>query len=248
MAVEPLFDVASFGPSNTKDTELTDAFVIQQSPENCQEAQNRLAMGAMGEAVLYVHRVCRGNIQPREIISLCYETLMYAARQVDASKNRFKVYDPKKGRFFAYAKPYLRSAVHSWWGQQDVVKGSNTRMETLYQEVAPTTLLEIIFDEEHPAPDHITPGSEVAQPEFERITLAELAEDVRLAAAETLSAPEMDFLRLYYEASLPLSQVGDKLGGISREGARLRHLKIMAKLRKALEKRGFKIGVEKYLD
>lgn len=249
---KPLFDVGSFGPANTLDTERACAARIHGFPTDCEEAQNRLAMGAMGEAVLYVHKVCRGRIPPSEIISLSYEALLYAARQVDPTRNRHTVFDPRKGRFFAYSKPYLRSAVHTWWGQQDVVKGSNTRMETLYQEVAPASLLEIIFDEEHPAQDQLqldrARTDQATSPELDRVTLYEIRDAVAQVADKVLTASEREFVSLYYSFGMPLSKLGEQMGKISREGARLRLSRILDKLRIALRKQGFQLGKEKYLD
>jgi hypothetical protein len=241
-STEPqLFDVTQFGPANSPVSERVCAARIKSHPTDCEEAQNRLAMGAMGEAVLYVHKVCRGNIPPGEIISLCYKTLIYAARQVDAAKNWNRVFNPARSRFFAYSKPYLRGEVKSWWGQQDVVKGSNTRMETLYHEVAPVSLLEIIYCEDAPPDDRLEQGGQTADDGSVEIAVRELTEALRNVIKEELTAEEQELLRRYYEDEDTLVTVGGNLSGkkLSKEGCRLWRDRILNKLRKAMRRRGF---------
>lgn len=97
--------------------EQLEAALAAQLPD--ETAAQELVMGSMQNAVKYLSRVSKGGKSENELISLCYAALVKAVRN----------FKPEKGRFFIYAKVYLRSALFSSWKSRSVVRHAETISE-----------------------------------------------------------------------------------------------------------------------
>lgn len=83
------------------------------------EAAEELVMRSMQNAVKYLSRVSNRNKSEEELVSLCYAGLCKAVRNLK----------PDKGRFFPYAKIYLRSALFASWKSKSIVRHAETISE-----------------------------------------------------------------------------------------------------------------------
>lgn len=97
--------------------EQLEAVLAAQLPD--ETAAQELVMGSMQNAVKYLSRVSKGGKSEDELISLCYAALVKAVRN----------FKPEKGRFFPYAKVYLRSALFSSWKSRGAVRHAETISE-----------------------------------------------------------------------------------------------------------------------
>lgn len=79
-------------------------------------SMEKLVLGYMREAFCYSKKCARGRLPDDEIFSLAYKALNAAARRFDSAK----------GRFFVFAKIYLRWEIKHAWGDKSVVRNSTS--------------------------------------------------------------------------------------------------------------------------
>lgn len=165
-----------------------------------------VALGFVREAVRYTRKVCRGGLEDGELISVCFAALQQAAKN----------YDPARGRFFAFAKQYLRGAVAREWSKKDVVKNSRAD-NTEGSDVAYKTL----------------EASAVELPDFGSIYTREEWELLYPAIQKRLNDVERMVIVLRYKAGFSFEEIGE-LRGVTRQAIQRTHRGAIQKLHLAL--------------
>lgn len=180
------------------------------------KALSQLVLSHMRDAFFYARRCCNGKLADDEIFSLCYSALERAAHRHHYSR----------GRFFAYAKPYLRGAIYRKWKTMDAVRGAG-RTESLDAMDCAENDADI---------DPINSEDTIADPEFELVDLREKWELVKPLMAR-LSASERRVLELHYSGGMNFREVAD-LMGVTRSATQGTHSRALRKIRNALLRKG----------
>jgi RNA polymerase sigma factor (sigma-70 family) len=194
-----------------------------------ESAFNELVLGSMREGFSYAKRCCRAGLPDDEIYSLTYAALQ------SASKN----YKSSKGRFFAYAKIYIRSNISQAWKDKDVVKNSSMHEEDGNQRILVNRHLPDAYDREGYRPDEneeeeIIPwlGGSV-EPEFGLIDTNERWELIKPIIENKLSHRERMVVELKYRSGFGFPKIGSLLG-ISRQAVESVHSRALRKVRNEL--------------
>jgi RNA polymerase sigma factor (sigma-70 family) len=193
---------------------MTHAITQFKGGEKRAEAQRKLVLASMRDAFFYARKCARARLPDEELVSLCYAALVRAAARVN----------PGKGRFFAYAKPYIRGAVCRAWRSLDVVRNGGNA-ESLDANPSPNTDDGDDYDNNAGRLDSV-------DPEFERIDLAEKWAIVE-PLLKKLSPSERVVLSLRYQRGLNFREIGDKLK-VTRSATQGTHARALRKLRNAL--------------
>ena len=193
--------------------------------------QEQLVLRYMREAFIYGFRVSRGGLEEGEIVSACYLALRDAARNFRPEKCT-KAYSGDfllKGRFFSYAKVYIRGRVIAEFRAKDVVRRvrNSDSLDDSYgrrqvrnrsDECADTDFygpLETDFQE--PDLEHAKEEVESMQPIIDRV----------------LNEKEKMILQLRYKGGLNFRQIGALLG-VSRSNMQNEHRNALKKIRNEL--------------
>jgi RNA polymerase sigma factor (sigma-70 family) len=212
---------------------LPDAKLTPSEESACVAAKDyeKLILHNLRDAVLYAGRCCRGNIEPGELLSLCYAALSKSAP-------RFR---PGGIPFLAYSKADIRGETSRHWKSLDCVHNSY-RHRSEDEPVIKRTLLtsgcqeaeEITFEWE--GRDEIEDS--YTEPEFDAIALRERWELVRPIIAKALNERERTVLQLTYEAGFTYEQIAKLVvPRVVREAIRMTHDRALRKIRNVLLRR-----------
>lgn len=182
------------------------------------EHVEKLVLHNMREAFFYARHVSKGHIPDGEVLTTCYSAVLGAANNVKPSDNRF----------FAFAKPWIRGALSRYWKTKDVVKNSSLH-ETPDFEPEPDKVTATCDGNESFEPleaDH-------AEPDFDRIELAEKLALVKPMIKSRLNDQEQMVIELYYTSGFTFSKIGEMLG-VTRSAIEHTHARALKKLRSAL--------------
>lgn len=193
-------------------------------------AKTEIVLANMREAFLYCKTCCRSTLTDEEIFSLCYEALQKTALK----------FDPKKGRFFAYSKVYLRGQISRAWKEKDVVKNASLH-ETIGAFKNSTRLShqpdsyecgewsdpDLVDWDDHPL--NFTNASE---PGFDSIHTAERWAIIQSALGK-LSERERMVVELIFRSGFRKQKIGDMLG-ISRQAVIMLLTRAIRKIRSEL--------------
>jgi RNA polymerase sigma factor (sigma-70 family) len=194
------------------EAKLTRVIVQFKGGEKRAEAQQKLVLASLRDAFFYARKCARARLPDEEIVSLCYAALVRAAARVN----------PGKGRFFAYAKPYIRGAVCRAWRSLDVVRNGGNA------ESLDTNPDADDGDEYDNNKERVDP----VDPEFGLIDLTEKWAIVE-PLLKKLSPSERTVLNLRYQQGLNFREIGDKLK-VTRSATQGTHARALRKLRNAL--------------
>lgn len=203
-----------------------------------EDAHNELALHAMHEAVPYARKVCRGALPDDELFSLCWASLLKAARS----------FKPNNARFFAYAKVSVRRGICDAWREKDVVKNASVN-ET--GDLENYQASRYVVETKHADGDYAEnlrddtdtygamlgyAGIITVEPETEKIETAEHWAIVEPIMRSKLSQAEFMTLDLHYRGEMNFREIGDILG-VVREAIRLTHNRAIKKIRSELHRR-----------
>lgn len=194
-----------------------------------EKALEKLVLHSMREAFFYARRCCRSNLPADEIYSLCYSALCRAA-------GNFK---PRRIRFFAYAKVFIRGEISREWKKKSLVK--NVPVEKI-------SSTEISFDlnrandsvlaKEHAS--HGNPGGQkdtelvpTCEPEFSSIHARELWEVLEPLLESKLTPSERTVIFMRYKQELNFREISVLLG-TTKQWAQVLHAEALSKLREAM--------------
>lgn len=210
-------DVCSGLPDKKLTTSEENALAKRGTPA----AHNKLVMHNMREAVKYTKRVCGSEIPDEQLLSICYEAMMKAAR-------RFK---PHWARFFAFSKAHLRGALKEHFGEQKVMKrGTVISRDVLMENLA----LSLNHHADAGGLDVEQLTGEIVEPDFKSMKLREQWELVApLLKVGMLSEREAMILNLFYVSGFTFADIGKKLG-VTCEAIRHVHGKALRKIRNKL--------------
>lgn len=197
-----------------EENELTFTKVLAKfkGGERFTAALEGLVLGHMRDAFFYARQCCHGRLADDEIYSLCYSALDRAARR----------HHHTRGRFFAYAKPYIRGAIYRKWRSMDAVKGGG-RTESIDEGDPNAGEVEL---------EPIDNTDSVAEPEFDRMALHERMELVK-PLLKKLSSSEKRVIELCYNGGLNFREVAD-LMGVTRSAIQGTHARALRKIRNFL--------------
>lgn len=191
------------------------------------EGKSDLVLHTMREAFIYARQCCRCGLRDDEIYSLCYAALTSAAKR----------YKPAKGRFFAYAKVFVRGQISRSWKRLDVVKHSSLHEISDKPEISKHVILDgTARHDDYEADLPMNPEFSV-DPEFEVIEIRERMKLVRPLMKTRLTKHEQMVMELRYESGFDLQKIGT-LFGVSRQAVEHHHSNAIMKLRRALMLRG----------
>jgi RNA polymerase sigma factor (sigma-70 family) len=192
-------DVFAGLPELKLTTEQENKLAVRGTPA----AHNKLVMHAMRDALKYTKRVSRDEIPDEQLMSLCYDALMHAAK-------RFK---PNWARFFAYAKADLRGVVSEHFGSLKVVKkGLVLSRDALNDECRHTSRGDWRPENGDNIKDVEAYTGEWEDPDFKTIKLHEQWALVEPLIRNHLSEREFMIVDLHYRCGWTLAQIGKKLG------------------------------------
>lgn len=180
-------------------------------------ALEKLTLGYMREAFCYSKKCARGRLPDDEIFSLSYKALTAAVKR----------FSPAKGRFFIFAKIYLRWEIKHAWGEKSVVRNSGGPDE-------PLRTTENIYDTAVEA-DHDSPGSggaiEVQHEDFdfEKVEFNERMEILK-PHLRALNKNERMVIEMRFRTGWDFAKIGREIGR-SRERVRQIALEAIGKLK-----------------
>jgi RNA polymerase sigma factor (sigma-70 family) len=183
-----------------------------------------LVLGFMREAFVYSHRCSYGNIEPAELISLCYTALVTSAR----------LFRPDEQRFFPYAKPNLRGCIYRYWRSNETVRHAVCVPFDIH---AGEDAADGISDG---AVGYIPATSELTGTDFDHGTV-DLRDRMALVkgASGKLSPRESMVLELSYIGGYSFSIIGAMLKPrITRSAVSLLHRRAIKKIRCELIRKG----------
>lgn len=213
-------------------------FLARQKTE---EAFNELALHSMHEAIPYARKVCRGALPDDEIFSLCWSSLLKAARQFRSDS----------ARFFAYAKVSVRRGICDAWRAKDVVKHSSVNETGYLAHVSVPQLDDSLLHADGDYAENLTASSpdgglnamhlfdrpEISvEPEIDKIDIAAQFETVMGIMRAKLSKTEFMTLDLHYRGEMNFQEIADILG-VVREATRLAHIRALKKIRSELHRK-----------
>lgn len=203
-----------------------------QEASLCKRDKTKLVLHTMREAFVYARRCCRGGLPDDDIYSLCYMALTSAARR----------YKPAKGRFFAYAKIFVRGQVSRAWKRLDVVKHSSMNesseliSETKHVLVDGSFLGAAHTQEEAEIDVPNRPGERATDPEFDLIDIHERIAIIEPILRAKLTPREQQIIELRYKSGFNFTKIGEMFG-VSRQAAEMVHGKALQKVRKELARK-----------
>lgn len=187
--------------------------------------KNQLVLGAMREGFAYAKQCCRASLPDDDIYSLTYAALQ------SATKN----YDAAKGRFFAYAKVFIRGNICREWRSKDVVKHSSLHQDDEQQHYPfPSTHFPDDYEDLLSDGDENIPwqGGSV-EPEFDLIATRERWKIIQPIIEAKLNKREQLVIELKYNTGFGFPKIGELLG-ISRQAVESVHSRALRKVRNEL--------------
>lgn len=167
-----------------------------------------LVTRSLREALLYAGRVCRRQLQDDEILSVCYPALVSAAKH----------FEPRRSRFFAFAKPHVRGAIARHWKSLDVVRGTSTEAPAERASEIPSA-----GDESE------CPVEPSVDPAWGKIFMDERLAQIE-PAMSLLTKRERQVLKLVYQDGRTFAEIGEKFGS-TRSAAWSAHERALKKIR-----------------
>lgn len=200
--------------------------LISESCEKllCERADKRsldkLVLGYMREAFCYSKKCARGKLPDDEIFSLSYKALNAAAKRFDCSK----------GRFFIFAKIYLRWEIKHAWAEKSVVRNADHPDEEL-----PIGTDEFLLRPEMDL-ELTTSTRPVESPcaefDFERVEFNERMAQI-LPVLRGLSPNERMVIEMRFRTGWDFAKIGREIGR-SRERVRQIALEAIQKVKAAI--------------
>jgi len=207
---------------------LTPEREAQLAKLGAETALNELVLGSLKEAFAYAKRCVRAGLPDDEIYSLAYAALQSAAKN----------YDPKKGRFFAYSKVYIRGEISRAWKAKDVVRNSS-----LHEDGNPPFPPMKNQPDDYEKIDYVEPDDEVVpwqggsvEPEFDVINTNEQWKLIQPIIENKLSSRERMVVELKYSSGFGFPKIGSLLG-ITRQAVESVHSRALRKVRNELMRR-----------
>jgi RNA polymerase sigma factor (sigma-70 family) len=199
----------------------------------------RLVMHTMREAFVYGGRCCRGIIPENELLSLCYTALQRAIRN----------YNADSGRFFNYARVFVRGDIAQYWRDKDTVSHASAHRRDDFptdSEENYNTFPSITNSKNtHTISKHLEElrplVSTSVDPELDKINLHEQWELIQPLIATRLNQHEQMILDLVYNGCFTFKRIGEMLG-VSRSAAQITASRALRKLRNAVNRKA-KYGV-----
>ena len=207
--------------------DLPEAHLLTAAQERSLAKRNKtkLVLHTMREAFVYAKQCCRGGLPDDDIYSLSYAALVSAARR----------YKPAKGRFFAYAKVFVRGQISREWRNLDTVKNSS-----MNSDPAPSPIQHVLLHTHEENETDIPLISENSvEPEFGMIDLRERLALIEPIIREKLTKREQQIIELRYKSGFNFTKIGD-LFGLSRQWMEKEHRGAIQKIHNELARR-FKI-------
>ena len=194
---------------------------IQKGDE---DALNELVLRNMREAILYTRCVSR-NVEPGQLMSICY----------DALRRNAKRFDPARQRFFAFAKAGLRGALYRNYNKE--IAPSRVKHEELLplteKKIARKDSSEVVTD----MPDYEpVRKDQIVEPDMEGVFTRDRWELVKPVVEQSCSAQEKMVLNLTYVSGLNFQEIGGLLG-VTRSAIQRTHWRAVKKLRSVLSRR-----------
>lgn len=190
--------------------------------------RNKLVLHTMREAFVYARRCCRAGLPDDDIYSMCYRALQASAKR----------YNPKFGRFFAYAKVNIRGQLSREFKRLDVVKHSS-RGEPADINTTKHVLLNGIVEDrggEREGDVNIIPDFGSVDPEFDLIDIRERIALIEPILKTKLTPREQQVIELRYKSGFNFTKIGE-LFGASRQAMEMTHANALKKVRKELAKK-----------
>lgn len=198
------------------DAKLTPEREQELATRKDEDSLNELAMHSLREAFFYARR-CWPGVESGELLSVCFTSLLAAARN----------FRPGRIRFFGFAKAHLRGALKKYARTQDVVKRGPRETEALPDVEEETE------DSDDTTVHRRTAEPAATMPALEQIHIMELWGEVAPLLHKVLTPEEAMILELSFKGGLNLREIGE-LRGCSRAAMSLTKLSALKKLRRAL--------------
>jgi RNA polymerase sigma factor (sigma-70 family) len=196
----------------------------------------RLIMHTMREAFVYGQRCSRGRIPDSELLSLCYTALQRAIRN----------YDCNSGRFFNYARVFVRGDIAQYWRDSDTVSNASAHRRADFPEDSernyetfPTICEKYTKGDNATKLRPLVPTTVDA--DLELINLREQWNLIQPLIATRLNEHEQMIIDLVYNGGFTFKRIGEMLG-VSRSAAQITAARALRKLRNAANRKA-KYGV-----
>lgn len=222
--------------------------ILRCRPARVPKLENQLVLHSMREAFFYARKCCRCQLPDGEIYSLAYEALSKATT----------TFTPKRIRFFAYAKVFIRGGICRVWKSQDVIRripkekmvvadfGLSKTIVALSKVCSKIDDFKFDGGEEQALPlrKNISLPSDFSsqsvEPAFEAIHAQEIWKALEPLIDGKLSEKEAQVIDLRYKKDLTFEEIGAIIGA-TRSWAQILHARALVKLRGALERSGKKL-------
>lgn len=188
---------------------------------NDKRAIDKLVLGFMREAFCYSKKCARGKLPDDEIFSLSYKALNAAARK----------FDPARGRFFIFAKIYLRWEIKHAWAEKSVVRNAGGPDTCLHDHCEAEDILNereetIVPEYDHPLDPLESPHSHF---DFERVEFNERMAQI-LPLLRQLNPNERMVIEMRFRTGWDFAKIGREIGR-SRERVRQIALEAIEKVK-----------------
>lgn len=202
-----------------------EADLSAQIKQGSESALTALVIANMREALLYTGRVCEGNLDEGERVSLCYQEMCMSARR----------FLPGRLRFFAFAKAGLRGRMKTYWKSLKVVRNADpaVSLDVLEQTNNRLPVPPAEEDDSEYSPREAITG-EVAMPNLDGLFAKDQWQVIRKKLSGVLSDHQWMVLNLVYISGLNFPEAG-KLLGVTRSAVHAAHRNAIQKLRDALK-------------
>jgi RNA polymerase sigma factor (sigma-70 family) len=195
----------------------------------------RLIMHTMREAFVYGQRCSRGKIPDAELLSLCYTALHRAIRN----------YNVDSGRFFNYARVFVRGDIAQYWRDLDTVSNASAHRRSDFPSDSEENYETFPTMESAPKGgglDKLRPlVPTTVDADLELISLREQWEIIQPLIATRLNEHEQMILDLVYQGNFTFKRIGEMLG-VSRSAAQITASRALRKLKNAANRKA-KYGV-----
>lgn len=196
----------------TPDRENELAEKIQASQD--EDAINELVLHNMRDAFFYA-LACSRTLLADTVYSLCYAALRYSATN----------FQPRRIRFVAFSKPYIRGEIYKTFEERKVVKNAETVslvLENAEIDTPSSDATREVMDLYHKA--------SCVDSDIHGIMIRDEWERIRPIFIEKLSEKERMVLELKYEGGFNFRQIGDLLR-VSRSDTQATHTRALRKVR-----------------
>jgi RNA polymerase sigma factor (sigma-70 family) len=191
------------------------------------DALSELVLRNMREAILYTRCVSR-NVEPGQLMSICYDALLRNAKR----------FNPERQRFFAYAKPGLRGALYRDYNKRSA-HATVPMPDTVWHPNGRTKVHKDPADlnNSHDMPElECVQSGQVVEPDMESIFTRDRWELVKPIVEQKCSEQEKMVLTLNYVSGLNFQEIGDLLG-VTRSAIQRTHWRAVKKLRNELTRK-----------